>query len=107
MEFRREEQVAKGLFFGQREPGFAIQFPQMQNYQIHLYVGVNVAAAFVELPDIGFPIGFITPVKNAAKTKVIGAVGYVVPKNNFDGGVYLAAKLPAELARTIGELIRW
>lgn len=88
-------------------PGFAIEFPQMRNYQIHLYVGVNVAAAFVELPDVGLPIGFISPVKNATKTKIVGAVGYVVPKNNFDGGVYLAAQLPAELARVIDDLIRW
>ena len=88
-------------------PGFAIEFPQMQNYQIHLYVGVNVAAAFVELPDVGLPFGFISPVKNKAKTKVVGAIGYVAPKNNFDGGMYLAAQLPAELARAIDELIRW
>lgn len=88
-------------------PGFGIEFPQMRNYQIYLYVGVNVAAAFVELPDVGLPITFISPVKNKAKTKVVGAVGYVAPKNNYDGGMYLAAQLPAELARTIDDLIRW
>lgn len=88
-------------------PGFAIQFPQMPDYQIHLYVGVNVAAVFAELPKVGLPFGFLFPVKNAARTKVVGAIGYVTPKNGFDGGMYLAAQLPPELARVIDELIRW
>lgn len=88
-------------------PGFGIAFPQMTNYQIHLYVGVNVAAAFVELPNDGLPFGWISPVKNKAKTKVVGAVGYVAPKGNYDGGMYLAAQLPADLARAIDNLIRW
>lgn len=88
-------------------PGFAIQFPQMPNYQIHLYIGVNVAAVFAELPNVGLPIGFLFPVKNQTKTKVIGAVGYVMPKGGFPGGVYLAAQLPPELARVIDNLIHW
>lgn len=88
-------------------PGFAIEFPQMPRYQIHLYVGVNVAAVFAELPDVGLPFGFISQVKNKTNTKVVGAIGYVPPKNNFDGGMYLAAQLPADLARVIDELIRW
>jgi hypothetical protein len=88
-------------------PGFAIQFPQMQNYRIHLYVGVNIAAAFVELPDFGLPIGWTVPVKNQSKTKIIGAIGYVLPKTVYAGGMYLAAQLPGDLARVIDELIRW
>lgn len=88
-------------------PGFAIQFPQLPDYQIHLYIGVNVAAVFAELPKVGLPIGFLFPVKNQAKTKVIGAVGYVVPKGGFPGGVYLAAQLPPDLARVIDDLIHW
>lgn len=88
-------------------PGFAIEFPQMPKYQIHLYVGVNVAAAFVELPDFGLPFGWTSKVKNQSKTKVVGAIGYVPPKNNYDGGMYIAAQLPDDLARVIDELIRW
>lgn len=88
-------------------PGFAIEFPQMRNYQIHLYVGVSVAAVFAELPDFGLPFGWIFPVKNSAGTKVVGAVGYVAPKGQYDGGMYLAAQLPPELAQIIDELIRW
>ncbi len=88
-------------------PGFAIDFPQMQNYRIHVYVGVDIAAAFVELPDMGIPMGWIGPVKNTSKTKIIGAIGYVLPKPNFMGGMYLAAQLPGDLARAIDDLIRW
>ncbi len=88
-------------------PGFAVQFPQMPDYRLHLYIGVNVAAIFAELPDVGLPIGFLYPVKNQAKTKVVGAIGYVMPKNSFAGGMYLAAQLPPELARVIDDLIRW
>ncbi len=88
-------------------PGFAIDFPQMQNYRIHLYVGVDIAAAFVELPDLGLPIGWTAPVKNLNKTKIIGAIGYVLPKPSFSGGMYLAAQLPGDLARAINDLIRW
>ena len=88
-------------------PGFAVQFPQMPDYRIHLYIGVNVAAVFAELPNVGLPIGFLFPVKNLAKTKVIGAIGYVMPKATFAGGMYLATQLPADLARLIDDLIRW
>lgn len=88
-------------------PGFAIDFPQMTNYRIHVYVGTNVAAAFVELPDLGLPIGGIFPVKNATKTKIIGAFGYVLPKGSYKGGLYLAAQIPDEMAAVIDDLIRW
>ncbi len=88
-------------------PGFGIQFPQMPDYRINLYIGVNVAAAFVELPDFGLPIGGIFPVKNKNKTKVVGAIGYILPKATYAGGMYLATQLPDETARMIDELIRW
>lgn len=88
-------------------PGFAIQFPQQQDYRLHLYIGVNVAAAFVELPDFGLPFGATFPVKNAEKTKTVGAIGYVVPKGTYNGGLYLAAQIPDELAAVIDDLIRW
>ncbi len=88
-------------------PGFGIQFPNMPNYRIHLYIGVNVAAAFVELPDFGLPLGATFPIKNKTKTRVIGAIGYVTPKNNFPGGMYLAAQIPDDVANMIDDLIRW
>lgn len=88
-------------------PGFSIQFPQMKNYRFYLYIGTNVAAAFVELPDFGLPIGGTFPVKNGPKTKIIGAIGYVIPKGVHDGGVYLATQIPNQVAAMIDDLIRW
>ena len=91
-------------------PGFAIDFPQMTNYRIHLYVGVNVAAVFVQLPDLPSPVGGITaifPVKDSKGQKQVGALGYVGKKGTHRGGMYVAAQLPAALARVIDDLIRW
>jgi len=88
-------------------PGFSIQFPQQPKYQVHVFVGVNVVAAFVELPDLGIPISGTAKVKNKDKTKEVGAIGYIAPKGNFDGGVYLATQLPKDMAIMIDELIRW
>jgi hypothetical protein len=93
-------------------PGFAIQFPQMPSYRIHLYIGTSVAAVFAELPKFPVPNFFnarhvVVPVKNRANTKVIGAVGYVFKKDEYPGGAYVAGQLPAELAAVIDELIRW
>ncbi len=87
--------------------GFAIQFPNQPKYQVHLYIGVNVAAAFVELPDMDVPINYVAKVKNKDKTKEIGAIGYIAPKGNFDGGLYLAAQIPKDMAIVIDELIKW
>lgn len=92
-------------------PGFAIQFPQMPSYRIHLYIGTSVAAVFAELPKLGIPYfgvsHWVVPVQNTANSQVIGAVGYVFPKNQYPGGAYLAAQLPRELAILIDELIRY
>lgn len=93
-------------------PGFAISFPGQPDYRIHLYVGVNVAALYTELPKFDIPpeiclLGCLWPVTNRAKTRTVGALGLVPNKAQFPGGVYLAAQLPPELARVIDELIRW
>lgn len=88
-------------------PGFAIQFPQNPDYRIHLYIGVNVVAAFVELPKIDLPISTVSRVKNKSKTQYIGAIGYIAPKGSYDGGLYLAAQIPDKMAVVIDDLIRW
>lgn len=88
-------------------PGVAIQLPQHSKYQVHLYIGVDVAAAFVELPDFGLPVGGIVKVKNKNKTKEVGAIGYILPKGNYDGGLFLAAKIPKDMSIMIDQLIRW
>ncbi len=88
-------------------PGFAIAFPQNPNYRVYLYIGVNIAAAFVELPDISVPISGVFPVKNSSKTKEVGAIGYIAPKVNYNGGLFLAAQIPDRMAVIIDDLIRW
>lgn len=88
-------------------PGFAFSLPQNQNYHINIYIGVNVAAAFVEFPQIALPITGIFPVKNSSKTKTIGAIGYIAPQSNYAGGMYLATQIPDAIAVMIDELIRW
>ncbi len=88
-------------------PGFAIAFPQNPDYRVYLYIGVNIAAAFVELPDISVPISGVFPVKNSSKTKEIGAIGYLAPKVNYNGGLFLAAQIPDRMAVVIDDLIRW
>lgn len=88
-------------------PGVAIAFPQNPNYRVYLYIGTNIAAAFIELPDISVPISGVFPVKNANRTKEIGAIGYIAPRLNFNGGLFLAAQIPDRMAVIIDDLIRW
>lgn len=90
-------------------PGFAIQFPSNPDYQLHLYIGVNVAIVFVTLPNFNIPFYLLPeiPIYNKAKTKKVGTLKYIAPKGMYDGGLYLAAQLPADLARVIDDLIRW
>lgn len=112
--FRPDERLPNGdklpYFPAGELPGFAIDFPQMPQYKIHLYIGVNNAAVFVELPDLPSPIGGITavfPVKDSKGLKQTGAIGYIGKKGSFKGGMYMATQLPASLARVIDDLIRW
>ena len=82
---------------------------------IHLYIGVNVAAAFIELPQtdkymaylnlIPFQLSF--DIKNSAQA-VIGVVAPIAPVTTggtaYSGGVYVATKLPAAVSRIIDSL---
>lgn len=100
-------------------PGFALSFPPNPNFRIFLYVGVNAAAAFVEVPGLdlpSFPLswlpfggGWNTSVKvvNKAAQQEVGYLSYVGKKGIYPGGIYLAARLPVEVANVIDNLIRW
>lgn len=91
--------------------GFAIQFPEKPNYRIYLYIAVNAAAVFIETPDWEIPPEFSflpgVPVKNEAKTRTIGYFKLIPNKSTYASGVYLAARLPSDLARTINDLIQY
>lgn len=93
--------------------GFAISFPQKPSYRLHIYFAVNAAAVFIETPDWKFPdelallptMGF--PVKNEEKTQVVGYFAIVPNRGSFASGVYVAARIPRQLAIVIDELIRY
>lgn len=93
--------------------GFAFSFPQNTKYRLHLYVSANAAAVFVETPDFKLPtewqifptLGF--PVKNRNKTQVVGYFAVVPNKGTYSSGVYVASRLPNDVAILIDELIRY
>lgn len=93
--------------------GFAISFPQNMKYRLHLYISANAAAVFVETPDFKLPeqwvilpsLGF--PVKNQDKTQVVGYFAVVANRGIHNSGVYVASRIPREVAILIDELIRY
>lgn len=93
--------------------GFAISFPQNNKYRLHLYISANAAAVFVETPDFKLPeqwvilpsLGF--PVKNQAKTQVVGYFAVIANRGTHNSGVYVASRIPREVAILIDELIRY
>lgn len=93
--------------------GFAIAFPQNKNYRLHLYVSANAAAIFVETPDFKLPeqwiilpsLGF--PVKNQDKTQVVGYFAVVANRGMHNSGVYVASRIPRDVAILIDDLLRY
>ncbi|MBX2994005.1 MAG: hypothetical protein KF681_04270 [Bdellovibrionaceae bacterium] len=93
--------------------GFAISFPQKPSYRLHVYMAVNAAAVFVETPDFKLPaevsliptIAF--PIKNAAKTQVVGYFAVVPNRGSFNSGVFVSSRLPASVAIMIDELLQY
>lgn len=98
--------------------GFAVSFPNQPNYRLHVYVAVSAAAVFVEtpsmdkywddikayapiLPKLGFNI------KNKKYNQVVGRFEFVLPVSTYSSGVYIASKLPNEIAQLINELVRF
>lgn len=91
-------------------PGFALDLPQIKNRKFYVYIGVNVVAVFAETPELDrlpLQVGFTLPVKNKEKTKVVGALSYVIPKGVHSSGFFVASQLPADLARLINDVIKW
>jgi hypothetical protein len=89
--------------------GLSIALPQKPDYRISLYIAVGAAAVFIETPNWEIPsyLSLWTIVKNRAKTRQIGYFQIVPNKNNFSSGIYLAAKLPADIARVLGTVVRF
>lgn len=64
----------------QREyPSVGLSLPNSNNVKIYLYLGVQVAAVFVETPFNPY-IDLTLPIRNEAKTRVVGHLGLVPAK---------------------------
>ncbi len=92
--------------------GFAISLPQNPNFNLHFYVSANSAAVFVEVPQIVLPdvwsilkIGF--PIKNADKTQVVGYFSFVPNRSTFASGVYVAGRIPTQVAVALDSLLKF
>lgn len=93
--------------------GFAINFAAKPKYRLHIYFVANAVGAFIETPDWDLPeelgllptIGF--PINNQAKTKTTGYFAIIPNKGSFASGVYLASRLPRELAAQLDQILRY
>ncbi len=85
-------------------PSLALQFPQNNNIQLHLYIGINALAVYMTLPSqVSLPIPFnITlPLKNKDKTLTSGYLTYVSAKGSYPSGLFVSTIIPAAVARVL------
>lgn len=87
--------------------GFGVAFPGKPDYKIHIFIGVNAAAAFVETPKLDIPFEYVEDVMDEPQTHKVGSIGIIGTKDPYAGGFYIAAQLPAELAVFIDNHIKW
>lgn len=90
-------------------PSLGLSFPLQNNVKLHLYVGVNALGLFMTIPqDTHFqlPINITVPVKTKDKSKTLGYVTYVSPKNNFEGGLFVSTTIPATVARVLEDYFK-
>lgn len=90
--------------------GISLSLPQNPNHKVTIYLTVGAVAAFIETPNWEFPAGWPkvwTVVNNRNKTKQIGFFEIVPNKGTYSSGVYLAAKLPAEISRLLGTMVKF
>lgn len=93
--------------------GFAVNFAAQSKYRLHLYFVANAVAAFVETPDWILPeelsflptLGF--PIYNQARSKTNGYFAIVPNKGVHASGVYIASRLPRELAAQLDQILRY
>ena len=90
---------------GQGElPSLALSFPQNNNTQINLYIGINALGLLVSLPNsaaLPLPINITVPLKNRDKTKTFGYLTYVNAKNGFPPGLFISTGVPNSFARIL------
>lgn len=90
---------------GQGElPALAISFPQQNNTQISIYIGINALGAFITLPQsaaLPLPVNITLPLKNRDKSRTFGYLTYVNAKNGYPPGLFVATGVPASFARIL------
>ena len=83
-------------------PSLALSFPQHNNTQITLYIGVNAIGLFITLPEkIAIPFSFQMPIKNSDKSKTFGYMTYVPAKGTYAPGLFLSTLIPPAMARIL------
>ena len=83
-------------------PSLALAFPQHNNTQITLYIGVNAVGLYVTLPDnAALPFGFTLPIKNSDRSKTFGYMSYVPKKGTFTPGLFISSLIPPAMARIL------
>lgn len=83
-------------------PSLGLTFPQQNNTQITLYIGVNAVGLFVTLPDkAAIPFGFTLPIKNSDRSKTLGYLSYVPQKGTYAPGLFISSVLPPAMARIL------
>lgn len=85
-------------------PSLALQFPQNNNMQLHLYIGINALAVYMTLPSqasLPLPFNLTLPLKNKDKTLTTGYLTYVTPKGSYAPGLFVSTIIPASVARIL------
>lgn len=84
-------------------PSLGLSFPQQNNTQINLYIGINAIGLFVTLPDklAQIPFSFTLPIKNQDKSKTFGYLTFVPQKGSYAPGLFLSTLIPPSMARIL------
>lgn len=89
-------------------PAAAFEIKPGSNLKAYLYIGVEAIGVFVESNFItcqGLPIciDMQFPIRNSARTKVLGYFSFLMPRNGAKGGFFISSVLPPEIARILDE----
>jgi hypothetical protein len=85
-------------------PSLGLNFPNQNNTQINLYLGINAIGLFVSLPDnatLPIPFNITLPLKNQDKSRTFGYLTYVAAKSSFSSGLFISTGVPPQFARIL------
>jgi len=85
-------------------PSLALQFPQNNNVQLHLYIGINALGVYMTLPaqtSLPLPFNITLPLKNKDKTLTTGYLTYITAKGTYAPGLFVSTIIPASVARVL------